>query len=365
MKIFLRLFFLAIFLALVGYIIYVETERYESSSIILLKDLSEKQQMDLSSVLLGQTSDTMQDSKVIELYMRSNEMYDHIDEDHNLSEHYVSEKLDIAQRLYEDTTIQYFKASKKNLVEAYNDDLSIIYDEPSGTLSLAFIHTDPVVAKKILEDIITQSDIVINSFSKENAEVGLSFIVKQREENRALFIKAIKELIKYQNAHMTIDPNLDVERKSMILATLETDLVKSEVDYNSKLKTWNPNGKEMRMLKESIINIKKSIKRVQKELAGQDSNGNELNTNVFDFELLRSDMEFSKEVYRQTLINQEQLKTEVQQNAKHLVVVTQPKVSGTFTYPNIIWDVFTWAIILFFLYSILSIIFMIIKDHQD
>ena len=59
-------------------------------------------------------------------------------------------------------------------------------------------------------------------------------------------------------------------------------------------------------------------------------------------------MEFSKEVYKQTLINQERLKTEVQQNAKHLIVVSTPKVSGTYTYPDVIWDIFTWSIILFF-----------------
>ncbi|MEA2048175.1 MAG: hypothetical protein U9O64_06960 [Campylobacterota bacterium] len=360
MKLFLRLFFTAIFASIVWYIVYIETERYESSSIILLKDLSERQQMDLDSILLGETSNTMQDSKVIELYMRSSEMYNFIDNRHHLSEHYISEKLDPLQRLYEDTQIQYFYASKKNLVEKYNDDLSVIYDEPSGTLSLAFIHTDPSIAQKILEDIIQHSDEIINSFSQENAEVGLNFIVKQREENKGLFIKAIKELIKYQNEHITIDPNLDVERKSMILATLETNLVTNEVDYNSKLKTWNPNGKEMLMLKETIVNLKKSIKRVKGELAGES-----LNTNVFDFELLKSEMEFSKEVYRQTLINQEQLKTEVQQNAKHLVVVSKPKVSGTYTYPDVIWDIFTWMVILFFLYSIINVILMIIKSHKD
>jgi len=365
MKIFLRLFFTTLFMTASAYIIYVETERYESSSIILLKDLSERQSMDLGSALLGQTSQTMQDSKVIELYMRSSEMYNFIDKTYHLSEHYISEELDELQRLYEETTIQYFYASKKNLLEKYNDDLEIIYDELSGTISLAFIHTDPEVAKNILLDIITHSDNIINSFSKENAEVGLSFILKQRKENKALFIQATKELIKYQNEHSTIDPNLDVERKSMILATLETDLVKTEVDYNSKLKTWNPNGKEMRMLKEMIINIKKSISRVTKELAGGKSQGSELNANVFDFELLKSEMEFSKEVYKQTLINQEQLKIEVQQSAKHIIVVSSPKVSGTYTYPDVIWDIFTWAIIFFFLYSILSIILMIIRDHQD
>ena len=125
MKLFLRLFFTALFIAISGYIIYIETERYESTSIILMKDLSEKQSMDLGSIL-GQTSSTMQDSKVIELYMRSSEMYNFIDQKYHLSEHYVSDELDELQRLYKDTPIQYFYASKKNLVEKHHILLSVM-----------------------------------------------------------------------------------------------------------------------------------------------------------------------------------------------------------------------------------------------
>jgi len=364
MKLLLRLIFTALFATIVWYIVAIETHRYESTSIILLKDLSQRQQMDLNSLLLGETSSTTQDSRVLELYMRSTEMYAFLDKKYHLSEHYVSEELDEVQRLYKDTPIQYFEASKKNLLAKYNDDLYVVYDDPSGTLSLSFIHTSPIIAKNILEDIIQHSDEVINAFSQENAQVGLQFIVQQKSENKALFVKAIKALVHYQNEHIMIDPNLDVERKSTILATLETSLVNNEVEYQSKIKTWNPNGKDMKMLKEVISNLKKSIHRVKRELAGQ-SEGQELNSNVFDFEFLKSEMEFSKEVYKQTLINQEQLKTEVQQNAKHLVVVSKPILAEVHSYPDVIWDIFTWMVILFFFYSIISVIIMIVKSHQD
>ena len=78
MKIAIRLFFITMFLAVAGYIGYIETERYESVSITLLKDLSEKQEVSLGAMLLGKGSSTMQDSKVLELYIRSDEMFDFI-----------------------------------------------------------------------------------------------------------------------------------------------------------------------------------------------------------------------------------------------------------------------------------------------
>ncbi|AKF24124.1 hypothetical protein YH65_00915 [Sulfurovum lithotrophicum] len=364
MKAFIKLFFLVLFIMISIYIVYIETERYESTSIVRLYDLSQKQQLDLSSAMLGEPSDDTQDSAIIELYIRSNEMYEYLDKKYHLSQYYTSETVDFIHRLYKDTPIPYYYAGKKNLLERYNSDLEVIYDETSGTISLAFAHADPVKSKQILDSIITHSDEVINKFFQENAILGLRFIIQQSKQNKASFVKAIKALIKFQNEHGTIDPNIDVERKTTILATLETDLVKSEVDYSSKLRTWNPNGTEMKMLKETIDNLKKSIRKIKKELAGA-TKLNELNTNVFEYELLKSEMDFSKQVYQQSLMTLEELKTEVSQTAKHLVVISSPRVADTYTYPDVIWDLFTTLVILLLLYFILMAILMIINDHKD
>ena len=269
------------------------------------------------------------------------------------------------QRLYHDTLIPFYLASKENLLKKYNDDLFIVFDEPSGTLSLSFVNIDANISKQILQSIIEHSDEVINEFSKENAQVALHFIEKQREENKALFIESIKQLIKYQNKHHTIDPNLDAQRKSEILAILESDLIKNQVEYNSKAKTYNLNGAEMKMLKEIEKNIKRSIKRIKTEMAGSSDKASQLNANIFDFQLLKNEMEFNKEIYRQTLINQEELKIEVNQNAKHLIVVSNPTLADSYTYPNKPWDIFTLLIVLVFLYSILATIITIIRDHND
>ena len=196
MKTVLKLFFTAIFLLIASYIVYIESERYESVSITILKDLSKSQEMDLGSMLLGQTSTTMQDSKILELYIRSNEMFEFLDKEYNLSTYYISEKLDPVQRLYQDTDFPFYLASRENLMKRYNSDLFIIFDEPSGTLSLSFVHIDKYISKQILQSIIKRSDEIINLFAKENAEVALHFIKKQVNKNKILFIDSIKQLIK-------------------------------------------------------------------------------------------------------------------------------------------------------------------------
>ena len=362
MKWLLRIIFIAMFFVAAYYIAFVETERYETNSIVLLKDLESKQQVNLNDILLKQNSGTMQDSKVLELYIRSHEMYGYLDKLYKLTKYYTSDVLDPLQRLYPDATLPYWKENKQNLMKKYNKDLIAVYDDPSGTLKLSFIHIDPRIAQKILQSIIAKSEEVINAFAKENAEIALRFVEEQSKEKREIFMKAIKALIAYQVKHHTIDPSMEVERKSTILATLESELIKTEVEYNSKRAAgWNPNGKEMVMLQKTEQNIKKAIAQLRASLAGT----KKLNTNVFEFQVLKSDMEFSKEVYRQTLINQEEVKIEVAQQSKHLVVVSRPSLADDYTYPNKLWDIFTVLIVLLLFYGIFVAIIGLIESHKD
>ena len=361
-----RALFGAVFVTAVVYIGFVETERYESKSVVLLKDLEKKQSMDLGSLLIGQSSNVMRDSKVLEIYIRSHEMFRRIDADYNLSAYYTGDELDVLQRLYRRPIVSYFKATRENIMRRYNEDLHAVYDDASGTLALSFVHADARRAQQILQDIIRYSEETINKFARENAEIALRFFEKQRILKRKRFVEAIKKLIAYQNRHLTIDPSVDVERKITIIAELESELVKNEVEYATKLKTFNPNSREMQMLNRTIRNIKGSIARLKKELAGKsDGKHSELNANVFAFELLKSDMEFAKEVYRQTLINQERFKMEVAQQSKHLVVIARPTLPDDYAYPNKWWDILTVFAVLLFLYGIVTAVIAIIANHKD
>ncbi len=363
---FVRVFFILVFFTMSAYIVSIETEKYESSSITVLEDLSENQEVSLGSLLTGQGSENVQDSKILELYISSYEMYDFLDKKYNLTKYYTSDKLDFYQRLHKDAFLPAFKENRENLLASYVNDILITFDSVSQSMTLKFAHADKNTSQEILKDIIKFSDETINTFSRENARISLRFIKEQVKENRDLFIQSIKKMITYQTNNKTFDPKLDAERKNSILVELEVDLAKKEVEYNSKRRTgWNPNGNDMKTLKATIVDIKNAIKGINKQLSGNTKGARELNVNVFDYEILKNEMEFAKEVYKETLINQEKLKIQVNQNAKRLVVISKPTMPDSYTYPDKVWDIFTLILMLFFLYSIIITAITIMKDHQD
>jgi capsular polysaccharide transport system permease protein len=364
-KIILRILILISLSFTIYYIYSIESEKYESKSIVLLKDISKKQNINVGELLLsGTASNALQDSKILEIYIRSYDMYKQIDGEFNLTGHYTSEELDFLSRLSHNTSLPFKKANKNNLLKMYNENLQVVFDAPSGTLGLTFLHTKPETAQEIMRYIIDRSEYIVNGFEKESTKIALEFIKRQIEEKRREFIDSIRRLIEYQNRHHSIDPSIDVKRKTTILSELEAKLIQTQVDYDSKVRIYNTNSREIKILKESIRNIKNSIKRIKEQLSGQ-KDGQELNVNVFEFELLKSNMEFAKEVYRRTLINQEETKIELAQKSKHLLVIEQPTLADDYTYPNKAFKIITYIIIYMLLYSIIIAIISIIQNHRD
>jgi len=366
MKILLQLLFTILFGVGTSYILYVETERYQSNSIINIRDLSKNQSVNPFDSILSQASPVMQDSKLLELYIRSGEMFKEINSEFNLTRYYSSQAIDPLRRLSKDALLPSHKLTTENIVEQFNADLFIVYDVPSTALKVGFSHANPSIAKHIVSAIIAQSSYKLNLLERENANVALNFLEIQVKESKEIFISSIKTMITYQNEHNTIDPNLDVEAKSTIIANLESELIKKNVEFSSGSKYMIKNSTELKIAKNTIENLKHQIKRVKSEMAGSSNGQNkELNTAVFDFELLKNDIAFSKEVYGQSLAKLEELRTQVNQNIKNLLIITAPSLPENYSYPNKPKSIFTLFIILSFLYGILLSIITLLKDHRD
>jgi len=360
----LKLIFIVGFIFISIYIIFIKTEKFTSSSIVIIKDLSQKQSTGLlSNLLVGNGSSVVQDSELLNLYINSYEMFNYLDKEYNLSSYYSSQKIDFIQRLYPNSSIEYIALNSKNLMKMYQNDIFIFYDELSNSLKLSFKHFSPKIAQNIVKSVIKYSTLTLNRLEKENSTIALNALIMQEKENKKIFKTSIKELLEYQNKHHTIDPNVDVQAKSAILASLEGKLIQKEIEYKSKLKYLNPHIAQMKIIEGMIIEFKKNIINIEKHIAGKGDN--KLNKNVSKFELLKSEVDFNKERYTQTLIKLEDTKVLIKQNAKSLIVVIHPSLANSYDEPKKLKDIISLLIILTFMYSIVMTILSILKDHKD
>lgn len=367
MKDFLRkVIFLGLLFFVIGYIMFVQTEKYESSTIVMVKDLSKQQTTTpFGAMLLAGTSGVTQDSMLLNLYISSNDMFELLDNEFNLTAYYSGELIDSYSRLYEETFIKTSEINIENLMIRYTDDLILQFDEPSSTLLIKFAHADSKLAQEIVQRIVEYATKMLNIIEQKSSKIVLKFLKELEREKYELFILSQKNLLDYQNRNNFISPIAEVAQKSGILASLEGELIQKEVAYEGKRQYLNQSSPEMKLLKGNLLHIKASIKKIKKEMTGDNINRKHLNQSSADFELLKSELEFNKEVYRQTLGKLEESSIMVSQNAKNLVVIAEAKVADSYIYPNKFKDILTAIILLSLLYGITGLILSIIRDHKD
>ena len=365
------LFWLFALIFLLGsfYIVFQKTEKYQSDSIVSIRDLSGKQNISsIGSVLLGQGDiSTKQDSELLILYVQSHEMYDRLDQEFNLTAYYSGPEIDFAQRLYPESRIPFLVRTRENLIRQYHNDLTAIYDDLSGTLHLSFFHADPIQAQRITRRIVQSATDAINRFDKENAAILVEFLQKQEQKYKRYYMESIKKIIAFQNRAGLIDPQINIKANSELLAQLESERIKAEVDYQSKRVRLTPHSPVIKALKKQIEELDRKIRHLRATLAGDQptSDKERLNKDQFVYETLKKELEFNTELYKQTLFKLEDARISASLNAKNLITISAPSLPQQYSRPNKVREVLSLGIILLFLYGIIRTSLLLLREHKD
>ncbi|MEA3314984.1 MAG: hypothetical protein U9Q30_03940, partial [Campylobacterota bacterium] len=105
------------------------------------------------------------------------------------------------------------------------------------------------------------------------------------------------------------------------------------------------------------------IKNEKSSLSGDSKET--INKLFFEFEKLKSQVDFNKEIYKQTLAQYESMKVETTQNSKTLQIIVNPKLSDAYVSPDKLKNIITYLILLLVLFATIYLLKLIIKDHQD
>jgi len=353
---FKEIFFIFSFILISVYILFIKSELYESTSTIVIKNLSNKTANFGSFSFLMPTTSTSQDAYIIQSYLESYDELNNLDKKFDLYNYYKSDKIDFVERLKPWST-------REDFLKTYLKNLIFNYDQTTGLITLGFLHTEPKKAYEIVVQLINDANNQLNKYNKIIAQKQLKFLEKQVEKNKKALDEAIKKLEEFQNTHTILDPTQTAEAKFTLLSNLEAQLIEKKAKYNELSQYMNERSFELIRLKKEIVNLKRTISKIKKALANPKNKS--LNVYIFEFERLKGLVELNKELYKQSLLQLEQVKTEINKNSKLLLEVTHPYIPQGYKYPQKVKDIITLALVLLLLYGIISLIQAIIKEHID
>jgi len=351
-----QIMFLGLFIVLLTYILFVKSELYESNSTVVIKDLSNKTANFGGLAFLVPNNSSTQDVFVIKSFLSSFDELNRLDKKFHLKQHYKSNEVDIIDRLKPWDT-------KEDFLNLYLKRLIFIYDQTTGLVTVGFLHTNPKISYEIVKQLIKDANEQLNQYNKIIAEKELKFIEKQVEENKKALDDSIKELERFQNSHTILDPTQTATAQFTLLSNLEASLIEKKSKLNELSQYMNENSFEIIRLKNEIKNLRKTIAKIKKALANP--NKKALNVYIFEFERLKGMVELNKELYKQSLLQLEQLRAEINKNSKTLLEITKPFIPQGYKYPEKLKDTITIILVLLLLYGIISLIQAIIKEHID
>ena len=354
----LRFIFVVIFLLSSVYVLFIQSELYESKTALIVRDLSQNSTastLGLSLLGVGNSSQ-LQDSKIVEEYLKSLDVYQLVDKKFHLTQHYKSDAIDFIERLPQDAT-------REDVLKFYNKHLNIYYDETSGILSVAFDHVNPKKAQEILKFLVKNVDYQINQFNRRKAIKQLKFVKEEFEKSKEKMKEASERLEMYQKKHLLLDPSAQATSLIGIIAELESKLTQKKIEYATKKSYLNENNFELINIKNEIKQMKKSIQKVKQLLTGK--NKNPLNKVLIKYEKLKMDLKLNTEVYKNALIQLETTKIDVAKNAKTLSILSKPNLPDGYLYPNKPKAFITILLLTLLSYGIVSMLSQIIKDHKE
>lgn len=357
-KLHLNYIFLFIFVVLNIYYLLIKTELYQSKTALIVRDMSQKTaSSDLGLSLLGMSdSSQLQDSKIVEKYLKSLDVYLMVDEKFNLTDYYKSNAIDFVQRLADDPTTE-------EVLEFYNDHLEIYYDEISGILSIAYSHNNPQSAQEILKFLVTNVEYQINEFNRIKAKKELSFVEQEYHEAKKKMEASSKQLEDYQNKHLLLDPSTQATSSTGIISQLEAEITQKKIEYSTKKNYLSKNSFELISIKNEINEIESSMKNLKNKLSGAEND--RLNKILFAYEKLKLQLEFDTEVYKNILIQLETTKIDTVKNNKTLSILSKANLPDGYTYPNKPKVFITILTLTFLSFGIITLLGSIIRDHKE
>ncbi len=355
----IKYIFIFIFIILNIYYLLIKTELYESKTALIVRDMSQNTasaNLGLSLLGLGDDSSQLQDSKIVEEYLKSFDVYTMVDEKFNLTQHYKSDAIDFIGRLSSDATAE-------EVLEFYNKHLNVYYDEVSGILSVAFSHVEPKKTQEILQFLVENVEYQINEFNRTKAKKELKFVNGEFLAAKKKMEESSKELEDYQNKHILLDPTNQASSSTGIISGLEAQITQKKIDYSAKKNYLNSNSYELLSLQNEIKEMESSMKNLKEKLSG--SQDNRLNKVLFAYEKLKLQLEFDTEVYKNVLIQLETTKIDVMKNNKTLSILSKANLPDGYTYPDKPKVFVTILILTLLLYGIVSMLGSIIRDHKE
>lgn len=347
-------------LLVAGYYFFWISERYVSTTQLIVKENGAEQSVDGAfGLLMPGISGSSQDAHLVVNYIQSLDMALHLDKELDLAAYYKSKKYDYFSRLSAG-------ASQEDYLDYYRQYTGVSFDEVTGIISIEVQAFEPEFSRKLVQIITKKSEDFVNAVSNELAEKQVNFVRVELDRAQDKLRTAKQEILDFQNRNEVVSPEELTRGISSIIQGLEARVSEQKANLSASKTYLNAGSSQVVSIKTEIAALENQIEQEKSRIVGVSGEKKELRLNSLsaNFQNLELELQFAVDAYQTALKALEAARMEASSRLKHLIVVSQPSLAEEARYPQKAYNLTSLAIVLLLIFGVIRMMIASIKDHR-
>lgn len=260
------------------------------------------------------------------------------------------------------------EATMEDLVRYWQRIVRISYDQSSGLTELRVLAFDPDMAQRVAEEIVVESQAMINALNTQAREDAMRYARVDLEDSLIRLKAAREALTQFRTRTQIVDPAADIQGRMGVMNTLQQQLAEALINYDLLLDSVNPGDPRLTSA-ERLIEVIRGRIAVERENFASDSTetggaGEDYPSLIAEFESLSVDREFAEGTYRAALAALDVARANAARQSRYLASYIQPTLAQTSEFPRRFVLLGLAALFLMMAWSIGALIYYSIRDRS-
>lgn len=332
------------------------SDRYVSESSVVIRSGATQSGGFSFGGLLPLSGSNGQDVVVVSDYILSMEMIRYLNDTLSLMEHYSNPSIDRISRFDPEDSFEQFHVYMSDMI-------TVVYEETTEIIAIKVRAFTPQMAFAINQEVINQSEKLINNLSNRIVEDTLSMAT--REAGLALEnAKSVSaRLSRFSSDNNSLDPTVESSSILSVIASLEAKLAESQALYTEKSAYLRESSAEMRSIKNRISGLTTQLAREREKITVSGEQG--MGQLLEDYKPLLVEEELARQRYASALLALESARAESQQKKQYLEMFVKPNLPTSSTEPARLVDAISAVLISLLLYAIFALCRAAVREHID
>ena len=340
-----------------GYFGLWASPMYISETQFAVKDVVEQGAgLDIASQIFKTSSSSIQNARIVETYLKSPDLFETLNKDLKIVDHYSAKSHDIISRLSIDPS-----AWDKEVFWAKVSQPKI--DVDSGVVTFTVRAYDPQMAQDITKATLKASEALVNEMNDRSRKDAIKLASNEVKIAQERVSQAQKALEVFRDEHRELDPKATASGLQSLVFELEGERAKVKAQLAESRSYMQPNAPTVRGLEKRLVALETQLKAEKARIAGATQEASTLNAWVSQFESLTIESEFAQKQLVSAMTALEQARAMALTKTQYIVPIQQPTLPDESRYPR------TWIFTLcaffgfFFLYGMVRLIVASIREH--